>query len=147
MQTKPNVAGFGGNLWNPKETILSSIAGYLADGSNYAGLMGTSMATPGVSGAVALLLQAGLPFDRVRFEQLLAVSGQPVPHLQTNLDGWGTMNVATMYQNIDNEWLPDIDAMKPLMMLETIASIPASLPALMSPERQDRTAVRLPYIT
>ncbi len=147
LQTKPNVAGFGGNLWNPKETILSSIAGSLADGSNYAGLMGTSMATPGVSGAIALLLQAGMPFDRIRFEQLLAVSGQPIPHLQTNMDGWGTMNVGEMYRNIDNEWLPDIEAMKPLMMLDTLAAMPASLPALMSQDRRDRTAVRLPYMT
>jgi len=147
FQTKPNCAGFGGNLWEPKETIMSSVAGYLANGKNYTGLMGTSMATPGVSGAVALLLQAGLPFDRIRFEQLLAVSGQPLPHLQTNMDGWGTMDVGSMYRNIDNPNLIDHEVLKPLMMLETLATLPASLPALMSPERQERTAVRLPYIT
>lgn len=148
MQTKPNTAGFGGNLWNPKETILSSIAGSLANGKSYAGLMGTSMATPGVSGAVALLLQAGMqPFDRLQFEGLLAYCGQPVLHLQNNLDGWGTMDVGSMYANINNPNLPDTNALKPLTMLETLASLPASLPALMSPERQERTAVRLPYMT
>jgi len=148
FQTKPNCAGFGGNLWNPKETIYSSIAGSLADGKSYAGLLGTSMATPGVSGAVALLMQAGLmPFDRIMFEQLLATTGQPTPHLQNNLDGWGTMDVGAMYANIDNPWLPDTEALKPLMMAETLATLPASLPALMSPERRERTAVRLPYMT
>lgn len=148
LQTKPNCAGFGGNLWNPKETIYSSIAGSLANGKSYAGLLGTSMATPGVSGAVALLMQAGLmPFDRIMFEQLLATTGQPVPHLQNNLDGWGTMDVGAMYANINNPNLIDPEALRPLMMAETLASLPASLPALMSPERQERTAVRLPYMT
>jgi len=148
LQTKPNCAGFGGNLWSPKETIISSIAGSLANGKSYAGLLGTSMATPGISGAVALLLQAGMqPFDRLQFEGLLAFTGQPVQHLQNNLDGWGTMDVGSMYANIDNPNLPDINALKPLTMLETLVSLPASLPALMSPERQERTAVRLPYMT
>ena len=148
LQTKPNCAGFGGNLWNPKETILSSIAGSLANGNNYGGLMGTSMATPGVSGAVALLMQAGMqPFDRMHFESLLAYCGQPVPHLQNNLDGWGTMDVGAMYANINNPVLPDTNALKALTMLDTLAALPASLPALMSPERQERTSVRLPYIT
>jgi subtilisin family serine protease len=147
LQTKPNVAGFGGNLWNPKETIFSSIAGSLADGKDYAGLMGTSMATPGVAGAIALLLQAGLPYDRLQFESLLAYTGQPMRHLQTNLDGWGTMDVAAIYRNINNPLIPNTEAMKPLMMLETLAGLPVSLPALLSPERQARTAVRLPYMT
>ena len=147
LQTKPNVAGFGGNLWNPKETIISSIAGSLADGKEYAGLMGTSMATPGVSGAVALLLQAGLDFDRLRFESMLAATGQPVPHIQTNLDGWGTMDIGAMYANIDSIHLPDADMLSKLSMLETLATLPTSLPSLLSPERQERTSVRLPYMT
>ena len=147
LQIKPNTAGFGGNLWNPKETIFSSIAGSLANGKAYAGLMGTSMATPGVAGAVALLLQAGLPFDRLHFENLLAMTGQPVPHIQTNMDGWGTMNVGSMYENIDNPNIPNTEAMKPLTMLEALASLPVSLPALMSPERQEKISVRLPYMT
>jgi len=147
LQTKPNVAGFGGNLWNPKETIFSSIAGSLADGKDYKGLMGTSMATPGVAGAIALLLQAGLPYDRLRFESLLAATGQPAQHLQTNLDGWGTMNIGSIYRNMDNPLIPNAEALKPLMMIETLAGLPASLPALLSPERQERTAVRLPYMT
>jgi subtilisin family serine protease len=146
LQTKPNCAGFGGNLWNPKETILSSIAGSLADGKKYMGLMGTSMATPGVAGAVALLLQAGMTTDRLRFEQLLAMTGQPVPHLQNNLDGWGTFDVGAMYANMDRPLL-NIDALKPLMMLDTLASLPAALPSLLSKERQDRVSVRLPYMT
>ncbi len=147
LQTKPNVAGFGGNLWNPKETIFSSIAGSLADGRDYAGLMGTSMATPGVSGAIALLLQAGLPYDRLKFESLLAATGQPMQHLQNNLDGWGTMDVAAIYRNMNNPMIPNAEALKPLSMIETLAGLPASLPALLSPERQERTAVRLPYMT
>lgn len=147
LQTKPNCAGFGGNLWSPKETILSSIAGSLAGGKKYMGLMGTSMATPGVSGAVALLLQAGMTRDRLYFEQLLATTGQPVPHLQNNLDGWGTVDVGAMYANLGDSSLLNIDALKPLMMLDTLASLPAALPALLSKERQDKVSVRLPYMT
>ena len=147
LQTKPNCAGFGGNLWSPKETILSSIAGSLAAGKKYMGLMGTSMATPGVAGAVALLLQAGMTTDRMYFEQLLAMTGLPVPHLQNNLDGWGTFDVGKMYANMSSGSLLNIDALKPLMMLDTLASLPAALPALLSPERQDRVSVRLPYMT
>jgi subtilisin family serine protease len=146
LQTKPNCAGFGGNLWSPKETILSSIAGSLADGKKYMGLMGTSMATPGVAGAVALLLQAGMTTDRLHFEQLLAMTGQPVPHLQNNLDGWGTIDVGAMYANMDKSLL-NIDALKPLMILDTLAALPAAIPSLLSKERQDRVSVRLPYMT
>jgi hypothetical protein len=70
-----------------------------------------------------------------------------VPHLQNNLDGWGTVDVGAMYANLGDSSLLNIDTLKPLMMLETLASLPAALPSLLSKERQDRVSVRLPYMT
>ena len=61
---------------------------------SYIGMAGTSMATPIVSGALALLLSAGVPRNRALMEELFArTGGQPL----NTITGWGLLDVMKLH--------------------------------------------------
>lgn len=101
---KPDISAPGGNMMNIKETIYSGTSGALARlaGERYIGIMGTSMATPHVSGCLALLFQAGVPRDRVYIENLLANTAM-FSHLKDINTGWGMINVKAAYDSFINK--------------------------------------------
>ena len=98
LRLKPDVAAFGGNvLPHINELLVSSGANGELDA-----MAGTSMATPHVSGVLALLVQAGMPKDRDLAEYTLgqsAVRRFPVPKDVNR--GWGLVNI---YKAIPEAW-------------------------------------------
>ncbi len=89
---KPDISTYGGNVLSPGSSELLYAAG--AHGG-YTGMAGTSMATPIVSGALALLLSAGVPRDRAVIEELFArTGGQPL----NTITGWGMLDVMKLHE-------------------------------------------------
>lgn len=88
---KPNISTYGGNVLGPGISELLYAAGAHGD---YAAMAGTSMATPIVSGALALLLSSGLTRSRAVIEELLAMTGGNMLNPTT---GWGMLNVEKLY--------------------------------------------------
>lgn len=84
---KPNISTYGGNIMGKGLSELLYAAG--AHGG-YASMAGTSMATPICSGALALLLSAGVKRDRALMEELFARTGGV---FLNTITGWGTLNV------------------------------------------------------
>lgn len=97
---KPNISTYGGNVAAPGLSELLYAAG---KNSTYSSLAGTSMATPIVSGALALLLSAGVKKDRLLIEELFArTGGSPL----NPITGWGVLNVEKLYQTAASGILP-----------------------------------------
>lgn len=89
---KPDISTYGGNVVSPGVAELLLAAG---KSGSYTGMAGTSMATPIVSGALALLLSAGVPRNRAVMEELFArTGGQPL----NTITGWGLLDVMKIYQ-------------------------------------------------
>jgi len=89
---KPNISTYGGNVLSPGLAELLYAAG--AHGG-YSSMAGTSMATPIVSGALALLLSSGVKRDRAMMEELFArTGGQPL----NTITGWGLLDVMKLHE-------------------------------------------------
>ena len=89
---KPNISTYGGNVLSPGLSELLYAAG--ARGS-YSAMAGTSMSTPIVSGALALLLSSGVPRNRAVMEELFArTGGQPL----NTVTGWGLLDVIKLHE-------------------------------------------------
>ncbi len=88
---KPDISTYGGNVVSPGVAELLLSAGKRG---SYIGMAGTSMATPIVSGAIALLLSAAVPRNRAVMEELFArTGGQPL----NTITGWGLLDVKKIY--------------------------------------------------
>lgn len=89
---KPDISTYGGNVLSPGLAELLLAAG---KSGSYSAMAGTSMATPIVSGALALLLSAGVPRDRALMEELFArTGGQPL----NTITGWGLLDVMKLHE-------------------------------------------------
>lgn len=89
---KPDISTYGGNVLSPGLAELLLAAGKRG---SYIGMAGTSMATPIVSGALALLLSAGVPRNRSLIEELFArTGGQPL----NTITGWGLLDVMKLHE-------------------------------------------------
>lgn len=89
---KPDISTYGGNVVSPGVAELLLAAGKYG---SYVGMAGTSMATPIVSGALALLLSSGVPRDRSLMEELFArTGGQPL----NTITGWGLLDVKKLHE-------------------------------------------------
>jgi len=109
---KPDISTYGGNVVSPGTAELLYAAG---KNGSYTGMAGTSMATPIVSGALALLLSAGVPRDRAGIEELFArTGGQPL----NTITGWGLLDVMKIYEAAKAGVFP---------FLSVIGSVPFSL--------------------
>lgn len=102
---KPDFVTFGGNAITANEQILSA-----GKNNNWEIMAGTSMACPHASGAIALLLSAGMPQNTRITESVLAAGRR----FKTPLRGYGNIDVkksfdrmktsvndVTTYQRID----------------------------------------------
>ena len=136
---KPDTSAPGGNLIAPgvSETILAAGAH-----ESYQHMAGTSMATPQVAGALALLRQAKPDLTRNEVEQLLAVSSFPSP--KDTLRGYGPIKVDEMYANIGKKLLPISEMQAPLNTIQSLFFAPFTLIPRKDNERLQ--TVRLPVI-
>lgn len=143
MVIKPDIAAPGGNLIseNTAELILGAGAH-----EGYAVMAGSSMATPQVAGAFALILQAKHSlvksgYTREYAEQLMQLSKFPQP--KDMLRGYGVVDIPGMYKNIDNI-SPQYAQVRRLMnTLQLTAMAPLSM--LVNTEERNRAwEVRLP---
>lgn len=136
---KPDTSAPGGNLIAPgvAETILAAGAH-----ESYQHMAGTSMATPQVAGALALLRQAKPDLTRNEVEQLLAVSSFPSP--KDTLRGYGPIKVDEMYANIGKKLPPISEMQAPLNTFQSLFFAPLTFIPRKDNERL-RT-VRLPAI-
>ena len=148
LRIKPTFASYGGNLLhNHKELIYSSTSGKMAAaaGSQYVGLMGTSMACPSVAGAVALLMQAGVERNITDIKNLIAYTTKS-RHPQNIFTGYGVIDVWNAINNI-GKYVPPVtgisDAANSVLgvVLFPITKISEKM------SFKQATMVRLPYLT
>ncbi len=95
---KPDCAAPGGNILAPG--VAEMIYGAAKD-EGFAAMAGSSMATPQVAGAIALLKQARTTLSRADLERLLAFT---YPHRPKDpFTGYGIVRVDQMYRNLDSK--------------------------------------------
>ena len=137
---KPEIAAYGGNILTPDISELIYAAGSFGE---YISMCGTSMATPEVAGAMALLRQAKPDLSRIEVEQLFAEV--QFPHPKDVLTGYGTIRVDRLYNRLFSPRLPISELGKPLQAIQSIAAVPLTLiPREYSKEQLN--VVRLPVI-
>lgn len=84
-----------------KESLLSKESAKIVD-SDYVKLSGTSMATPFVSGAIALMLEKNKSITPNEVKLALKYSSQNLSYPQ-NYQGWGLLNIGKLLsQDIKN---------------------------------------------
>jgi len=143
MVIKPDIAAPGGNLIS--ENIAELILGAGAH-EGYAAMAGSSMATPHVAGAFALLLQAKRDliksgYTREYAEQLMQISKFPQP--KGPLSGYGVIDIPGMYKNIDNISPQYAQARRIMTTLQLAALTPLGM-FVDNEERNRAWEVRLP---
>ncbi|HEV7858636.1 MAG TPA: S8 family serine peptidase [Pyrinomonadaceae bacterium] len=98
---KPDITAPGYYLYSSRSTDVSGVFGTIGTGSNaptdsthYTGLLGTSMATPVVTGSVALMLQAnaGLTGEQIK-DSIKASADSPTGGTWDAHFGFGKLNV------------------------------------------------------
>lgn len=144
-RVKPDISAPGGNLLNIKEALYGGTSGGMAEesGEDYISIMGTSMATPVVSGCLALLLQSGMKKDRYFAEDLLGNTAM-MQHPKDIYTGWGTVNVKKAY-----EYLVGNKRIVPISSVSRVIDIPLRPLAALIPQSEQTTEsrqIRLPYI-
>ncbi len=149
MRMKPTFATYGGNVTTDiKEVIYSSTAGGISEelnGDRYAGLMGTSMATPAAAGLLALLLQQGLDGSNVDYVKNLFAYTATNAHPQNVFDGYGILNADKARKYIGKSVPPITQLNNPLNTFSSAILSPLSK-LLSGTEYEQATGVRLPYI-
>lgn len=136
---KPDTSAPGGNILAPGIAEMIVAAGAH---ESYQRMAGTSMATPQVAGALALLRQASPDLSRIGVEQLLAMSSFPAP--KDTLMGYGPIRVDTMYSNLGKTLPPVSELQAPLNALQSSFFAPLTLIPRRDNERLK--TVRLPAI-
>jgi Subtilisin-like serine proteases len=137
---KPDIAAYGGNLITSGVSELIYAAGSFGE---YISMAGTSMATPAVAGAMALLRQAKPDLSRFEVEQLFAES--QFPHPKDVLTGYGTIHVDKLYSRLFSPRLPLSELGMPMQVAQSVAAVPLTLmPREYSNEQLN--VVRLPVI-
>lgn len=139
LLVKPEIAAYGGNVMGPNVSELIYAAG---KHGGYEPMAGSSMATPQVAGAMALLRQAEPELSRSTVEQLMAEMG--FPHAKDIFTGYGTIRVDEMYNSLGRFRLPLDKLGIPLQMLQSAASLPLAM--LPKAEQEQLNVVRLPVI-
>jgi subtilisin family serine protease len=139
LLVKPDTAAPGGNVISKEVTELILAAGL---NGAYTPMAGTSMATPQVAGALALLRQAKPDLSRVEVEELFAMSS--FPRVKEVTTGYGPLRVDLMHSYFD-KLVPMLSQLQqPLSQLQSLAYLPGAI--LPSVEREQLQAVRLPVI-
>ena len=140
LLVKPEIAAYGGNIITDGISELIYAAGSFGE---YTSMAGTSMATPEVAGAMALLRQAKPDLSRIEVEQLFAEA--QFPHPKDVLTGYGSIRVDKMYNRLFSPRLPLSELGKPLQVAQSIAAVPLTMiPREYSKEQLN--VVRLPVI-
>jgi len=98
MRLKPDIAAFGGNVVPEMNELLVSAGQH----GELDAMAGTSMATPHTSGALALLVQAGMPTDVETAEYSLGQTAKKLTPVPKDINrGWGQLNV---FNAVNEAW-------------------------------------------
>lgn len=148
---KPDTLGYGGEVVPnvSKELIYSAVAGEFAEknGVQYAGLAGTSMATPGIAGCMVLLKEYGYSFDRPDFEDKLTQLGMKNHTLKNIKEGWGAFNVSELIRIVDKPESPIIPILQSLSSARGSLYAPLTLKQLSYKDNPTYRVVRLPVVS
>jgi subtilisin family serine protease len=116
-----DIAGPGGNdlsEGDPTQLILSTSWDPHTGQNDYEYMQGTSMATPFVTGAAALLLSEGVAADKV--EEALYTTATNPAGTRTLALGWGVLNVSAALQSV--AVFPQINWPKSTYPVETVST-------------------------
>ena len=138
---KPDISAPGGNVVVPV-TVVELIVSAGAHGT-YFGSAGTSMATPQVAGAVALLKQVRPCLTREDLEAVFSLAALPRP--KDPMTGYGMLHVEKAAALLDKV-TPDYLRLRRLMA-SVQAAISAPLAMLPRPQEERAWEVRLPVLT
>ena len=148
---KPDILGYGGEVVPnvSKELIYSAVAGEFAEKNSvqYAGLAGTSMATPGIAGCMVLLKEYGYSFDRPDFEDKLTQLGMKNHTLKNIKEGWGAFNISEIIRIVDKPESPIIPILQSLSSARGSLYAPLTLKQLSYKDNPTYRVVRLPVVS